>query len=174
MINLQNAKSYCRDDICHIENYERAIADAKKWVCHHRLEIQGNIITSKKELIEKGLYYKRPASELIFMDITEHHNLHYANLTKETRDKISNANRGYKHTEEAKEKISKSKKGKKCLGENNNATIVICLETNEIYSSIIELARDLSLEPRVLYNKFRNHNKFNGKTYIRGGKHNDI
>ena len=44
MINFRYAKSYCKDDISLIENFEKAIADDNIWDCHHRKEIT----TSKK------------------------------------------------------------------------------------------------------------------------------
>ena len=72
MIYLKNVKKFCKDDISLIENYDKAIADTKTWVCHHRREA----IYSAKELIEIGEYYNRPACELIFLTITEHRRLH--------------------------------------------------------------------------------------------------
>ena len=37
MINEKRAKSYCKDDISLIENYDKAIADnTQVWHCHHR------------------------------------------------------------------------------------------------------------------------------------------
>ena len=58
MINERNVKMYCKDDISLIENYDKAIADITKiWHCHHRRET----IYSKKDLIEIGEYYNRPA-----------------------------------------------------------------------------------------------------------------
>ena len=73
MINEKRAKSYCKEDISLIENYDKAIAD-KRWVwhCHHRRET----IFSKSDLIEIGEYYNRPACELIFLTKSEHMRLH--------------------------------------------------------------------------------------------------
>ena len=39
MINRKSVSSFCKDDISKIENYEQAINDTKRWVCHHRLEM---------------------------------------------------------------------------------------------------------------------------------------
>ena len=77
MINHEYVKRYCKDDISLIENYDIAISDTTQtWVCHHRLEIQNGISISIKELKEKGLYFHRPANELIFMTEHEHKILH--------------------------------------------------------------------------------------------------
>lgn len=72
---LQKIKSYCCEDITKIENYEKAVNDKEQhWVCHHRNEITMNL--RKKALKRKGLYYNRPASELIFLTNSEHSTLH--------------------------------------------------------------------------------------------------
>ena len=78
MISKSNAEKYCAEDISLIENYKDAINDKfYKWHCHHRLEIQEDGQTySVRQLKEKGLYYNRPASELIFLSPDEHFQLH--------------------------------------------------------------------------------------------------
>ena len=43
MINLYNAKRFCREDISLIENYKEAISDKyKTWDIHHRRECDEN------------------------------------------------------------------------------------------------------------------------------------
>ena len=125
MINEKRAKSYCRDDISLIENYDKAVADKSLvWHCHHRRET----IFSRKDLIEIGEYYNRPACELIFLTKSEHHRLH--NLGKpawikgkhhsaETRKKMSEAKNGENnpmfgkhHSAETHQKMSEAHKGK--------------------------------------------------------------
>ena len=79
MINAYMAKLYCSDDITLIENYQQAIADEKRtWDIHHRRECDENGITlfTKKQLKEMGLYFNRPASELIFVTRSIHCKLH--------------------------------------------------------------------------------------------------
>ena len=94
MINKQSAKAYCREDISLIENYENAINDkTQTWVCHHRRET----VFSRKDLIEIGEYYKRPACELIFLTSLEHNRLHKL---------------GKHHSEEVKKKMSEYHIGK--------------------------------------------------------------
>lgn len=74
MIN-KAVKYICCEPLDHIENYYRASTDhTQMWHCHHKLEI--SLQLSKKELIERNLYYNRPANELIFMRPQEHHKLH--------------------------------------------------------------------------------------------------
>ena len=118
MISEDYAKSYCKDDISLIENYDKAIADdTQVWDCHHRRET----IYSVKDLQDIGEYYNRPACELIFLTKSEHTRLH--NLGKyhseETRLKISKSNNGENnpmfgkhHSEEARKKMSEARKGK--------------------------------------------------------------
>ena len=79
MINEKNAKSFCSEDISLIENYHKAISDEKRtWDIHHRRECDenGRTLFTHKQLKEKNLYYKRPASELIFVTRSMHWKLH--------------------------------------------------------------------------------------------------
>ena len=111
MICFEKVKSYCKDDISLIENFDKAVADKEQtWDCHHRREIT----TSKKELIKLGEYYSRPASELIFLTHSEHIALHNKCrvFTEETKRKLSEAQKGKIFTEEHKQKLSKALKGK--------------------------------------------------------------
>ena len=124
MICENSAKSYCKDDISLIENYDKAIADKTQvWQCHHRRET----IYSVKDLQDIGEYYNRPACELIFLTPVDHRRLH--NLGKpsgmngkhhsaEARKKMSEAHKGKPsgmkdkhHSAEARKKISESKNG---------------------------------------------------------------
>ena len=79
MINEYNAKRFCSEDIALIENYQQAIADEEKmWDIHHRRECDANgkTLFTKKQLIDMNLYFKRPASELIFVTRSMHSKLH--------------------------------------------------------------------------------------------------
>ena len=79
MINEHNAKRFCSEDIALIENYQEAIADEERvWDIHHRLECdsEGRTLFTKKQLIEMNLYFKRPASELIFVTRSMHMKMH--------------------------------------------------------------------------------------------------
>lgn len=103
MINITQAKRYCRDELFQIENYEEAVASSKKWHCHHRLELtlDGKEAHSLKELKRLGMYYKRPAFELIFLRIDDHTKLHH-----DARDHIWFGRSENRHSEEARRKIS--------------------------------------------------------------------
>ena len=86
MINNYWAKRYCSEDVSLIENYQEAIADEEKmWDVHHRKECDenGKTLFTKKQLIDLGLYFKRPASELMFVTRAMHWKLH--------REKMGNA-----------------------------------------------------------------------------------
>lgn len=93
--------TYCCDDISLIENYEKAAADKFiGWHCHHRLETHNSdgerrsVNISAKELRALGMYYERPASELILMTSKEHlrlHNLHHGEpMSEEEFEKFLN------------------------------------------------------------------------------------
>lgn len=91
----RRAKSYCKEDISLIENYDKAINDKEHtWDCHHRLEIGEGYINSPKDLKLMNLYYNRPANELIFLTASEHQSLHKTNRI------------GWTHSEDTKNKMS--------------------------------------------------------------------
>lgn len=85
----KNMKALCSEDPSLIENYDKAVADTENlWVCHHRLELdeEGKTVHSKQELIDMGMYWKRPASELIFLTVSDHMALH---MNDEVKEKLS-------------------------------------------------------------------------------------
>ena len=117
-------KIYCSDPLDKIEHYEKALAeDFKGWCIHHRLEIQQDgTRVSAKELKDKGLYFHRPASELIFMRFGEHATLHMTGMhhSAETRQKMSEALSGENHpffgkhrSDDTLQKMSAANKGEK-------------------------------------------------------------
>ena len=75
--------------------------------------------------------------------------------SEEKKRKISESQKGRKFTEEHKQKISEAKKGKthkplteesrKKIADKHKKTKVICIETNTVYESIQECARQLNL-----------------------------
>ena len=111
MISKRSAKAYCRDDISLIENYDKAVSDTTQlWHCHHRRET----ILSRKDLIEIGAYYNRPACELIFLTQNEHIKLHSLGKhhSAEARKKMSEAHKGKQFSDETRQKMSEAHKGK--------------------------------------------------------------
>ena len=110
-----NWRAFCNESIDQIENYQQAEAENfKGWCMHHRLEIQPDgTRVSMQELKSKGLYYSRPASELVFMRFGEHMKLHMTgkHLTAEHRNKIAEALKGRTLSAEARKKLSESRKG---------------------------------------------------------------
>lgn len=100
-----------------IENYENAKNDdTQMWVCHHKREIEEN--KSKTQLRLEGLYYNRPANELIFLTKSEHAKLHGENKLVETKEKQSKSMigrtspmKGRHQSEETKHKISLASSG---------------------------------------------------------------
>ena len=131
-------KSYCSEPLELIENYQQAKADNfAGWCIHHRRETPPDgTRVSVQELIDQGLYYGRPASELVFMKVGEHHSLHNKgnNHSEETRRKMSAALKGRTFSAEARLKMSAAKRGKnlsdetrKKISESNNG------ENNPMY-----------------------------------------
>lgn len=116
-----NFEKFCKD-YENIENYEKAKADNfKGWNCHHRKGVD----IPKEELKALGMYYNRPADELIFLKISEHNRLHNEGKpkTEEHKNKIAETLKGKlagekhpmygkHHSEATREKISKAEKGK--------------------------------------------------------------
>ena len=134
MINFKCAKKFCKEDISLIENYDKAISDSTQtWHCHHRRELE----TPRKELIKIGEYYKRPATELIFLTKAEHWSLHSKgnkymlgkHLSEEAKRKMSIAKKGKSLSEETRRKLSESHKGKNTWSKThhwfNNGTISV-------------------------------------------------
>lgn len=79
MISNYSAKRLCSEDVSLIENYQEAISDQTKvWDIHHRRECDenGRTLFTKKQLKEMNLYFKRPASELVFVTRSMHWKLH--------------------------------------------------------------------------------------------------
>ena len=78
MICIKTVKKYCSEDISKIENYEQAVNDkTQTWHCHHRAEILPCGRYKQAVLKQFGLYWNRPADELIFMLDIEHQKMHH-------------------------------------------------------------------------------------------------
>ena len=157
-------EKYCKN-YQSIENYEKAKADNfKGWHCHHRLETYTSdgerrlVDITQKELKALGMYYNRPAEELIFLTTREHNafkegkpksdetrrkmkgnkNALGCHRSEETRRKMAEAKKGNKYalgchrSEEAKNKIREAKKGNTNVrGKhwyNNGKTNKLCFE----------------------------------------------
>ena len=114
----KNWKSYCSEPLELVENYMAAKADDfEGWCMHHRREIKlDGTRVSIQELKDQGLYYDRPASELIFMRNGEHSTLHNKDkvISVETRKKMSEALKGKQFSAEHRKKLSEA-----LSGENN-------------------------------------------------------
>ena len=110
---------YCKN-YQDIENYEAAKKDNfKNWEVHHRLETHNSdgerrlVDITRDELKALGMYWQRPAEELIFMKRSEHLFLHHKGKQKseETRKKMGEAQKGHTVSEETKNKMSEAQKG---------------------------------------------------------------
>ena len=126
-MELKNYKRYCKD-IENVENYEKAKKDNfKGWEVHHRLEThtpdgkRREVDIGYKELKALGLYYNRPAEELIFLTTKEHNALNKGKQawnkgkspSEKTRKKMSDAHKGKQLSAEHKKKIGEKNKGRR-------------------------------------------------------------
>lgn len=131
MINFRNAKRFCSEDISNIENFEQAATDTHNtWDIHHRLEET----TPKQKLIEAGLYFNRPAKELVFLTRQEHLQLHT------TFRYYYNSMLGRHHSDESKAKMSQTRKERIASGDivvDNSAC-----HTPEVYAKISAKAKE--------------------------------
>lgn len=76
---LWRTKKKCCEDLSHVEGYDMAVADKDHiYHLHHRNELDkdGNFQYYAKDLMRIGLYWRRPASELIFLTREEHTRIH--------------------------------------------------------------------------------------------------
>ena len=128
-------KRFCKEPE-KIENYEKAKADNFiGWQCHHRLETHTSdgerrlVDITADELQALGMYWNRPASELIFMTTKEHRLLHtkgesnpmygkqgyWKGKTGPNKGKLAGENNpmyGKHHSLSSIQKMSEAKKGK--------------------------------------------------------------
>lgn len=119
MINEISVEKFCCEDISKIENYDKAVADTTQtWHCHHRLELiaTGAVVdSSAQDLKDWGIYYNRPADELIFLTKSEHHKLHSLHMSNEQKQKLSKSKLGIRnpmygkhHSEEHTRKLKEA------------------------------------------------------------------
>lgn len=141
MINEYCVKAYCSEDISLIENYALAIVDnTQTWDCHHRGEILPCGRFSQDDLKKFGLYYKRPASELIFLTHSEHRRLHAKGVP------MSDANK--KAIIEAHRGIPLSEATKKAIGDALSKKILQFTKSGEFikeWQSAYEAERELGI-----------------------------
>ena len=143
-----NFERFCKD-YENIENYDKAKVDNfKGWDCHHRLETwtsdgeRRQIDITVAELKALGMYYNRPANELIFLRKGEHTALRKVsletrnklsdigkNISEETRKKLSMASKGHPVSEETRNKIGAANKGN-TYAKGNKSTKGMCWFNN--------------------------------------------
>ena len=110
----ESYKKYCCEDPSLIENYDKAISDTTQiWEIHHRGEVLPCGRFSRDDLKKFGLYYNRPASELIFLTSSEHQRLHLKGVQKSeaTKKAISDGLKGVQKSETHKKALSYALKG---------------------------------------------------------------
>lgn len=137
---------YCSEPLENIENYDKAIADGEHvWECHHKAEILPCGRYSQEDLKKVGLYYNRPASELIFLRHDEHRRLHSQNMRGETRTKLSQSHMGHDVSPEARSRISSSQLNRRDCSKSIKITRASDGFT-QTFPSMSEAARWISLQ----------------------------
>ena len=166
MINEKNVKRFCCEELSLIENYELAINDTTQtWECHHRGEVLPCGRFSGDDLKKFGLYYKRPAAELIFLTPFAHRQLHNKGVPKlylkgvpkseEHKKAISEAKKGIPLSEAHKKALSDALKGhsvseatKKAIAEAQSKKIMQLTKSGEFikeWPSIREASKQLKI-----------------------------
>ena len=69
---IKHAMRFCREDYTKIKGYEEALKSPYRSCIHH---INGLTFT-RDELKKMNMYYHRPASELLWLSLTDHRKLH--------------------------------------------------------------------------------------------------
>ena len=125
MIYEKSIRQFCSEDPSLIENYNEAVSSPEKWVCHHRGEILPCGRYTPADLKKFGLYYHRPASELVFLTRNEHTRIHKLgnknclgkHRTEATKEKLRQAHLGKRLSDAAKEKLRQLNLGKRLSDE---------------------------------------------------------
>lgn len=107
MFSSRQAKVYCCEDVQRIEGYIEASQSKENYDIHHRFEEMG---LSSRDLINLGMYYNRPACELLFMLRTEHTKMHKQNV-KNCFDQISKFTEWSRNAWKTQEHRKKQKEG---------------------------------------------------------------
>lgn len=124
MFNSAMARMYCCDPIESIQGFKEALESSEKYHIHHRFEEMG---LSQADLKELGMYYKRPACELIFMNGREHNTMHATLIPTDNLIK-GQFKDGHipEFTEEHRRHISEAKKGVKQTLEHTLHVVEAC------------------------------------------------
>lgn len=111
MYSVKQAHAYCCEAITKIQGFVAASESPEKYHIHHRFEDMG---LSRKDLIELGLLYHRPACELLFIEGREHNHRHSTeDLSEAYKDSLWKTGHIPNFTEEHRRHISVAKKGVK-------------------------------------------------------------
>lgn len=126
MLNIKQAHKYCYESIELIQGFKEASESAEMYHVHHRFEDMG---LSRKDLIELGLLYNRPACELMFIDGKEHNHRHSTyDLSEAYLKSLYQKGHIPKFTEAHRSHISEAKKGVKQSAEHTANVIKACKE----------------------------------------------
>ena len=149
MINEYYAKAYCCEDISLIENYKLAVNDnTQTWDCHHRGEVLQCGRFSIDDLKKFGLYYNRPAAELIFLTPAEHNRLHFKGVPRPDLKCIPRSEATKKAISDGLKGHSVSEATKKAIAEAQSKKILQFTKSGEFileWPSINEASRQLKI-----------------------------
>ena len=137
---------YCKDgEISKIENYSSAVQDTSQiWVVHHRLETHYKskdiwVLLEEERDVESlkkdGLYYNRPASELIFLTASEHMSLHKTWKKRKTKTNSGTWQKGNKSWNKGMKYDERMRSTNSFVAKQRR---VMCIETGQVFNSIAE------------------------------------
>lgn len=165
MIQIKSYKlpKKCCDDISEIEHYQEAISSPRRWCCHHRLETHfsdgtlRDVFISQEELKALGMYWNRPASELIFMEWSEHQKLHHNDVN--VRKHHSESTTGEKNPMYGR---------KRTLEETKSRRTPYVSDDGKYFNSLTELIKFLGVPKSSIY-KYKEDNliEYQGIKYRR-------
>ena len=154
-------KKFCCEDTSLIENYDKAVADTTQtWDCHHRGEILPCGRFSPNDLNKFGLYFNRPAAELIFLTKAEHTRLHFKGVpsgpfSEDHKKALSEAHKGIPRSEATKKAMSEAHLGitlseehKKAIVKANSKKVLQFTKSGEFikeWPSVMEASRQLGI-----------------------------
>lgn len=161
----KHINKYCKESITAIENYEKAINSDVLYHLHHKNEILLNV--SKDELIKMGLYYNRPANELVFLTPSEHISLHNSGEKNGMYGKSISGEQhwhyGLKSGDKTRKKQSEAHKGKKHYNWKDICPLQLYVEYKILHKTLQELQTKYNCSHATLYRRLQIKKTTNNK-----------
>lgn len=142
-------------DIENVEGYEEALKSNRKYVVHHRLETHfsdgtprpKNAYLTSTELKALGMYYNRPAEELIIMSTSQHRQIHNLDERRLCKMKETMHRPGYTNSGMFKKGV--------CYRRDN----LTCEQKKKISESVHKNPEAMGRKVKAMREAFKNDNK---------------